>query len=296
MNDEKESIESIRDSLRNSWRSVINTLQAAYELVPFMVIVLAGLLAGLIALLVNFGFWLESSSIAVVIVVALTLLFRTNYGEAALSLIIGILTVYSIEWTIGRYVLFMGALLGFSFLTLLVYSIKMASESEDIINQAAVWLTENEGSLEEIEKKLEKLSKQSNTILGPIDRAKSLRILAFRNVPLKAMDTALDGVERLSVITKIDFELVATTVANLYKVLEKQKAVTIFEGSIDQFYNTMNDSPVPPGEFIKSFNKHRRVLLEENTDLKTYLADLKEGLSKGKSGEELYERVRKVVR
>lgn len=288
--DNEGDIEEIRNGLRVSWKRVVNTLKAAYGLVPFMVIVLGGLLAGMIALLVNFGIWLESSSIGAVIIVSLVLLSRTHYGEAALSLIIGILTVYSVQWTTGRYVLFMGSLFGFSFTTLLIYSVKMASESEDILRQAAIWMTEDEDCIEEIEDELESLSKKSNTVLGPIDRAKSLRALAFKSVPLEAMEVALDGVEKLSVITKVDFDLVSITVANLYKILAQQGTKTNFdfETAIDQFYTTMNNSPVPPEEFIENFNKHRKVLLEQEMDLESYLEDLYENLSKGRSGEELY--------
>jgi hypothetical protein len=78
---------------------------------------------------------------------------------------------------------------GFSFIALIISSIAIAAKVEDIYVQAAIFLSPDPGYSKETEKELRRIGEKSRRgMIGPEERAEVLRLLAFRRMPLGAMD------------------------------------------------------------------------------------------------------------
>jgi hypothetical protein len=106
-----------------------------------------------------------------VLLISITVYGKTNsYGEAALSLIGGLLTVFSVNWTPAYFWIFTGVLVGFSLSALLISSIKLAANVEDIYIHAAVSLSDDSDEVERLKTLLEAIGKKHPTqgTLGPV--------------------------------------------------------------------------------------------------------------------------------
>ena len=60
-------------------------------------------------------------AIILVLATSLGIFIKTgNYGEAALALVAGLLTIYSVEWTTGRWLAFVSVWITFTMIALYV--------------------------------------------------------------------------------------------------------------------------------------------------------------------------------
>ena len=125
-------------------RSLRGALQAANRIVPFIVVV--ALLLATVAIAVAATSSNAMMAIAVLLVLGTSIVVyasTSNYGEAALALVAGLLTVFSVEWTAGRFVIFAGAWTVFSLAVLLIASIRIAATVEDLYLHAASSVSRN---------------------------------------------------------------------------------------------------------------------------------------------------------
>ncbi len=285
-----ESKHRIGHSLSDSFKALGATVRSAYGLAPFAVVVGASLTIGVVWITLQWAPLMMGTAALLVVLVALCIFAaRANFGEAMLSLVGGLLTIFAYKWTPERYIAFIAAWMGFAFFALLITSVKLAAKSEDIYRMASLRLSDHPDDHVAIEKQLREIgaSKPSN-MLGPIERAEVIRVLAFRKLPIELFRPCLNAVETLSVITKCDIKTIAIFLADFL--------LSFTPGSdadarrlVDTLYDVIKDVPVPPEDFFAAFESSRRLLVSQTISPTEFLEGLRSCLSAGVSPGEMYD-------
>lgn len=273
---------------KRSLKELINILQAANNLVPCSVIVALFLGVLVIAVsLISVNFMIGVAIVLVVVVSIIIFAQTNNYGEAALALVAGLLTAFTVDWTIGKFIAFTIAWLGFSLFALIISSIKLASQQEEIYLDAAQAL--GSGRIKEVAKQLKEIATdESVKVLGPIGKAKVLRLFAYRKMPISAMQSGLRAAEVLSILTRVDHEKLAIFVADIHKMFGEQPGIR-YRLFLNKLYEIIRESPASPTEFIYAFQDSRRLVLSNQIAPDDYFQQLKDALEDGIPADEVYE-------
>ncbi len=288
MNKNSKQDNSISTAFQDVWRNFVGTLKSADRLVPCIVPLTLWLAWTLIcgsALFVNI---LPSLILFIVVVTSLiSYVSRNNYGEAALALSAGLLAVFTVNWNLGNSIAFFMAWVIFSLSALVISSINLSAKYQSIYLDAASAMESK--YIKKTAKELEEIANQRKTkYLGPIPCAEVIRIFAFRKLTVRSMKHGVDAVETLSIIAKADHKLIATFIADLYRIFEPDQEKRYVK-LVDEIYTTMHKSPVSPAEFIEAFYDSRRVALSGKFTPEIYFQKLVEALEQGASPKEVYE-------
>ncbi len=283
-----------RRILRDSIRELRSTLQAANQLVPCFVVVVVILAAVVIAVSLLSVQLMMGVTILVVLLVSIVVYTQTNnYGEAALALVAGLLTAFTVEWTMGRFVAFVVAWVGLSLFLFLISSVKLAAKTEEIYADAARSINPSQPT--EVQKELTEIGKDRFVrMLGPIERAEVMRLFAFRKLSVPSMQYGLRAVEMLSTVTSVDHMTVADFVIDVYKIYEVTPGPS-YEQLLDYIYNIIRETPVSPSEFMAAFKDSRHLALSGDVDPETFFQHLREALDQGVAPGEVYEHMRRRV-
>ena len=229
-----------------------------------------------------------SASLMVVVVSLGIFAVRENFGEAMLSLVGGLLAIFAFEWTPARYITFMAVWFGFAFAALLISSVKLAAKSEDIYRMTSLRLADPDEDHGPIEKRLREIGSSTDLkMLGPIERAEVIRVLAFRKLPIDLLGPSLGAVEILSVITKCDTKTVAIFLADFLLSFTPKSDVDA-DRLVDMLCQVIRDVPVPPEDFFAAFESSRRLLVSRTIPPIEFLEGLKDCLSSGVAPEGVY--------
>ncbi len=233
-------------------------------------------------------------SVLVVLIVSILVYWQTNnYGEAALALVAGLLTAFTVTWTPGIFAAFIVAWVSLSLFALLFSSVKLAAESERIYTDAAQSISTQQ--VGKTRKQLEEIGKDEFIkMLGPIRRAETIRLFAFRKLPMSSMRYGLRAVETLSTITRVDHETAAEFVIDVYKMFESTPGPR-YQQLLNRILGIMGESPVSPREFIEAFRDSRLLALSGNIDPEKYFQYLTEALEIGVVPAETYEYLQEVL-
>ena len=282
--------QSVRKSFYEVWRGFIATTKSLYKLAPCLVIVMSAVIAGVVWLVLFSSRLMLGSVLIIVWGVAVIIYMSTQkYGEAALALVAGLLTAYSVTWNAARFIGFIAVWTGFSFVALLISSIRISSATENIYRQASLTMADETTNSYLIEKELKAIGESANKAsLGPIERAETIRIFAFRKLPLSIMQAGLKAVGMLSVITEIEAKVVANFIADVYRIFN---ASTTEHGELvmEVVYETIRQSAAPPMDFMVAFEHSKRLVLMKSFDSTDYFLELQRALDAGVAPEAMGE-------
>lgn len=132
-----------KQSLNDSVKSLGAVIKSLYEMAPAVVVVAAILALAVISVTLLWApLMIGTASLLVVLVFLCIFAVRGNFGEALLSLVGGLLAVFAFEWTPARYIAFSAAWVAFALAAILIASVKLAAQVEDIYRQASLHLSE----------------------------------------------------------------------------------------------------------------------------------------------------------
>jgi len=272
----------IKQSLNDSVKSLGAVIKSLYEMAPALVVVAALLAFAVISVtLLWTPLMIGTASLLVVLVSLCIFAVRGNFGEALLSLVGGLLTVFAFEWTPARYIAFSTAWVGFALAAILIASVKLAAQVEDIYRQASLHLSEAVEGHTALEKQLREIgASKSLKMLGPIERAEVIRVLAFRRMPVDLIEPCLHAVETLSVITKCDIKSIAIFLADFFLSFSPDNTGEA-QRFVDILYGVVKDAPVSPEDFFTAFAGSRRLLLSDKIQPIVFLEGLRDCLAAG---------------
>lgn len=228
-------------------------------------------------------------TIVIVVLFSSLLIYSSshNYGEAALALVAGLLTAFTVEWTPGQFAVFLFSWVILTAAVILISSVRLAADVEETYTDAALAIDADHS--QQLMKELRSIEKKAKTeMLGPTERAEVIRLFAFRKLPIPSMQYGLQAVEMLSTITKVDHESVASFVVDIYKVFESEPG-PLYKTLLDQVYENIREARVSPSEFIDAFCNSRSIALSREIDPEEYLAELRSALDRGIPPSEVYE-------
>ena len=254
---EKENKAGIKQTLTQSVKALKAAIAGLYNLAPVAVIVGAILIVAFVWLTSHWTLFMHATAIIMVVTIALGIFgTRGNFGEALLSLVGGLLAIFAFEWTTGRYVAFMAAWSFFAFAALLISSVKLAMKVENIYTMASLRLADRPENHKDIGTKLHKIaSSKSLKMLGPVEKAEVIRVLAFRGLPLEMFEPCLIGVDMLSVITECESKEISIFLADFFITFSPESS-TNAHLLVDMLYGIIKEVPVPP---LRNFSWHLRL-------------------------------------
>lgn len=227
-------------------------------------------------------------AVLLVITTSLIVYFNTkNYGEASLSLVAGLLTIFTVDWTVALSIVFIISWIAFTSIALMIYSVSLAAKSEDIYLQAAQFMSNDPEKTDEIQEELEDIAKNLSGLLGPVERAEALRVLSFRQVPLNQMGSYLKAIDQISAITKVDYIEVSNFFGELYRLMDITPN-NQFKPTIDGIYDIIKQTPAHPKEYMEVFKQTRRLVLNGEIELIRLLYGLQEALTRGETQDTVY--------
>ncbi len=272
-----------RNTLKNLFSSLIGVIRSLYKLYPFFVLTI---------LIIGFYFTLGISrtnvytAFSIVIILFVSILIYASskrFGEASLSLAAGILSVFSINWNPKLFIAFSITWLCFACFSIMIASIRIASEVENIMRMTAIKIDSN--NYKKVEKKLEQIRKnKANLLVSPIEACRAQLILAYNNIPISSFSTAMNRIEQLKVITGLEYKICTNFVIDL---LNLSKEILIFNQCFDKFFILIRDSPYVPNEMFVFIKRTKYYVLSGDYTLDEYLKKLKDKLIKGFNLDEL---------
>jgi len=269
-------------TLKNTWSAMVGAIKAAHQMAPVLVVFLGIVVFGVVTVALTSAKLMLGSVLLIVLLVTVVVFASTsNFGEATLALVAGILTAYSVTWTPSKFIAFVTVWFGFLAIAIVISSIKIAARSESIYREAAIAMSSDDSEITVVEKRLQAIAADpSMQGLGPIERAEVLRLFSFRKLPLDAMPEALKATNILSVITQIDHMQVAVFVADAFKVFEP--AGMDLRGKLaDILYGSIKGSAVPPSDYIRGFECARHLVLSGTVEPIDFLERLQRALESG---------------
>ena len=281
----------------NSHKSLISIflqhVNSIYLEAPELVVV--GIFLGTIIISITLlSSTLMTGSLVLLVFFTAILIFiqKESFPDATLSLVGGLLTVLRTEWTINLYIIFCVVWVGFALMVFLISSIKLAGRQENILKSAAGALSKSSNSdIDTLEKELNGLVKLSESkMLSPIQRAEVIQLLIFRKAPQKMLPQLLNSVEMLFTITKVDINLITTSLVDIFKMakIESEQESTVL---LDHLWTIIKETPVPPQEFFEAFVASRRLLLQETVSPIEFLNKLSEYLEIGVTPKDMYNEI-----
>jgi hypothetical protein len=265
----------LRRSSLDIFRAFGAVLKSANNLVPCVVLVgvlVTVPLALLIAVQVKL---LAAATIFVVLLVALVVYIRRNsFGEAAIALVAGLFPALSIDWTAGKFVAFSVAWILLAGLALMIGSVRLAAEAEAIYTEAAIAVRGDD--LQATSKILQAIATGYSGQIGPVEKARVLRVFAYTGLTTSLMKRALREVDMLATVIRLDTLTTARFISDLYRM-----DTGLPEGYLDQVEAAILSSASSPSEFVGAFNQVRHIALSRRLEPIGFLAKLSDLLRRG---------------
>lgn len=222
----------MKSSLKDLWASLVGVVKSLYLINPILVIFTGGFFLYL------FSLFTTSPEITVLLlcflVFILTIIQYTinhRYAESSLSFLLGMLTVFTIEWTDYRAWIFVVFYVCLSVFMLLITSVKISSEVEVYLIDAAYLLDKNKTKQKAVV--LNKMIKQSKTNgrISLLEKAIATYQLIYFNVDESKLPQAFIDIEIIKVIYRLDFE----NSLEFYKIINQICLRTENRLGVDEF-------------------------------------------------------------
>jgi len=274
-------------SLSQSIKSLASLLKSMNHLVPGVAVVGGLVMIAVAYFAIHTGVMMGFTALVVFIVAVAVYAGTSNYGEAALALVAGLLPVFTVSWDAGTFSVFVAVWAGFTILVFLISSVRLASSREDLYTQAALSLTSPDDYLS-MGAAIKAVAEAADCLLDPIERAEVIRIFAYRKLPVRSMGSALEAVDKLSTISRVEPKRVASFVSDVYRVFDPADE-DVAAALLDRLYSLIRTSPAAPQEYFEAFDQSRRLILSEKLDSEVFFDALGRGLAAGIPPTEVYE-------
>jgi hypothetical protein len=292
-NQKKQPNKSNIESTQNSWILLKNAIQGAEKLVPLIVFSCCFLTFFTIVLGLTYS---SITYVVTLLIILFTSIFvymqSKNYGESALALSAGLLTLFSLEWTHDKFAIFILAWVTFTLAVIIISGVNSASKYQQLyINIALILDLDN---FEETQNKIRSIIEgieSKDKILGIIQRSEIIEIFAYRKLPLEFMEQGLSWVITLYAISKADYKSIALFISDIYKIFPPEQNKK-YSRLLDSIYNRMRESPVSPIEFINAFNSSRKLVLSKQLEPKEYFDYLSNALENGVEPDDIYQHIK----
>jgi len=202
-----------------------------------------------------------------------------KYGETLLPFMIGILTIFTVNWDHTKADIFIIFYLIVNLVIFLISSLNIASKIESQLTTAASYIDQKE--FEIIYKQLNDICKKgtNNHMLSRLESAEALKYLAYANVKVVDMPVAILNIEMVKVVYGLTLKQACDFYRSIYFVNRRTKNNIDINQLLEIIF--VKALPITPEEFINVFDKTKKVLINQEMDIVKYLDKLESLLLNG---------------
>lgn len=217
-------------------------------------------LLGLLILIISIGIYVSSKSLS----------------ETTLSFVLGILTIYSIDWEKANITLFVILYLAYIVVTFYISAIRLAAKQENILTQAACKL--DIGNYKDVYKRLKNISQKSTKYgqLSILDKSEIIRYLAFRQVIIGEYEEAINMIELIKNVCQAEITPCCEIYYGFYTYCHNQTPTPPnISKEVEKMFDRVTTLTISYLEFFEIFAQTKRILVEKALSFDKYLLEIK---------------------
>lgn len=226
---------------------------------------------------------------AIILMTSIGIFISTkSYSQTTLSFILGILTVYTINWETANYKLFIFVYLIYTVSIFYISVIGTMAKQEVILIQAATKLDIND--FDPIFKRLKKISMQQTkgNQLTIIERSEIIRYLAFRQVIIGEYEESIDVIELIKSVCQISVNDSCELYYSLYMYCRNtDDLITNYPRAVERLIDRITTVPLSYTDFFSIFNNTKRILYDRTLGFTEYIVEIKKLAIKGYSATDI---------
>ena len=234
-------------------------------------------LLGLLILLISIGIYVSTKS----------------FSETTLSFVLGILTIYSINWEEANITLFVILYLVYIVVVFYISAIRLAAIQENILIQAACKLDMSD--YKNVYKRLKGISQKStkHNQLSIFDKSEVIRYLAFRQVIIGEYEEAINLIELIKSVCQAEIIPCCEIYYGFYTYCNNKKPTPPnISKEVERMFDKVTTLTISYLEFFEVFSETKRILVEEKLNFDKYLLEIKLMALEGYSGSDISEIMR----
>lgn len=234
-------------------------------------------LLGLLILLISIGIYVSTKS----------------FSETTLSFVLGILTIYSINWEEANITLFVILYLVYIVVVFYISAIRLAAKQENILIQAACKLDMSD--YKNVYKRLKGISQKStkHNQLSIFDKSEVIRYLAFRQVIIGEYEEAINLIELIKSVCQAEIIPCCEIYYGFYTYCNNKKPTPPnISKEVERMFDKVTTLTISYLEFFEVFSETKRILVEEKLNFDKYLLEIKLMALEGYSGSDISEIMR----
>lgn len=274
-------------SLFEALRALKNAIQALFTKMPALFLVLVYLIDLGIRSYLSEGFSTTYLLGILILFISIGIYINTrSFSETTLSFILGILTIYSIDWEVANITLFVILYLVYIILVFYISVIRLSAKQETILSQAACKL--NIENYDKIYKQIKTISQKTTKYnqLSILDKSEIIRYLAFRQVIISEYEDAIDLIELIKGVCQTDIISCCEIYYGFYTYCRNKRSSDI-SGEIQKMFDKVTMLTMSYIDFFNVFDATKRILVEQKLNFEKYLFELKELSLKGYNSEDI---------
>lgn len=211
-----------------------------------------------------------------ILVISVAIYISTrSYAETTLSFILGILTIYSIDWEEANFTLFIILYIAYIILTFYISTIRLAAKQENILIQAACKLDMD--NYKEVYNRIKEISQKptKHSQLSIIEKSEVIRYLAFRQVIIGEYEEAINMVELIKSVCQMDLVPCCEIYYGLYTYCYNRSStpqnISII---VEKMFDKVTTLTISYVEFFEIFSNTKRVLIEDKLSYDEYILEI----------------------
>ncbi len=287
---------NVKNSLKDSLKALSNLTK---DLLRKMPVLFWGFIWGLFWLITEFFQTTQHKHFILcllILIVSIGIYVKNkSISETMLTFMLGILTVFTIDWEKADFVLFIVFYLVFSLLIFVIGSISLASRKETILIQAANSLSNN-FNYDEVYKQLNEVfdKSTSNNQLGPIERAEVIRYLSFRKVSIDQIGEALESIEIIKTVYQIDLSKACEFFYALYMLSSNYLHDTNPSKKTINLFDKILTVALAPEQFLEVFMRTKKIIISGKLNFDIYIEKIKRFANDGLDSAEIIEQMMEI--
>lgn len=216
-----------------------------------------------------------------------------SLAETTLSFILGILTIYSIDWKKADFTLFILLYIAFILLTFYSYTIRLSAKQESILTQAACKLDMDD--YKAVYKRIKEISEKStkHSQLSIIEKSEVIRYLAFRQVMIGEYEEAINMVELIKGVCQMDLIPCCEMYYGLYTYCYNTRPTTPnVSRAVEKMFDRVTTLTISYIEFFEVFSNTKRILIEDKLSYNDYISNIRLLALKGYSSSDIVDELK----
>ncbi len=279
------------NSLIEALKSLVIVTQSLFSKMPVLFLALIYLIDLGIRGYLSAGFSVTALLGALILFISIGVYTSTkSFAETTLSFILGILTIYTIDWETANITLFVILYLSYVILVFFISSIRLAAKQESILVQAACKLDMDD--YDAVYKRIKGISQQStkHNQLSIIEKSEIIRYLAFRQVIIGEYEEAINVIELIKGVCQIELIQCCEIYYSFYTyIYNRRPTPPNITRTVEKMFDKVTTLTVAYNEFFEIFSSTKRILVEDKINYDKYLTEIRIYALKGYSSTDIIE-------